>query len=199
MVIWNKNNIGDFVLFCLFFLAYALFLMFLFSIILSSRSTSNTAKGRWNYPIHSSMNFFFYSIFCIVIQAHVQIMTLRVLLLVCAFNSGSEINKWYQLGHQLIMQWFAVSKIELKFTLLKRLLPEYQYTMCSPKCIVEIHAANEHFLICIGYYYGVDTYWLLWKSIQKGRRGLKSATWVAIQHLHVMSWSCQHGSLWYCA
>lgn len=39
--------------------------------------------------------------------------------------------------------------------------------MCIPKCIVEIHAASEHFLICNGYYYGVDTYWSLWKSIWK--------------------------------
>lgn len=71
------------------------------------------------------------------------------------------------------MHWIAVSKIEAKLTVLKRLFPEYHYTMFILKCIVEIHAANEHFLICRGYYYGVDTYWSLWKRIQKGRRGLR--------------------------
>lgn len=96
-------------------------------------------------------------------------MTLITLLLVCAFNSGSEINKWYQLGQQLTMHWIAASKIEQNLTLSKRLLPEYHYTMCIPKCIVEIHAANEHFLICTGYYYGVDTQWSSWKRIQQAR------------------------------
>lgn len=53
VVIWNKNNIGDFVLLFLFLWASveAFFLMFLLNIVFSRSCRSNTAKDSFNYPI----------------------------------------------------------------------------------------------------------------------------------------------------